>query len=328
MSEDVQIIPLSDHERWRAETVHDGRPSQDRSYLEAISRPGAEPRLAVVRSGGARLLLPFIERDWHGDVDIATPLGLSGASVLPSATAPFELWREYASGQGWIAGYIQLAPDVDIESPPAGDRLVAGNEVFLLDLSMADPLASASEIVRRKIRRGDRAGVGLVTDPDRLGDALARLYPPTMARLGAGEAYGHGDAGLRALARIPGAVVVGAERDDEVLAVSVFIVAGQRAEYLCNASSEQGRELAAWLIAQGISRLQRAGVTELNLGGGVRRDDGLHQFKARFNGRACPLRSLRQVYDHGRYLALCAAAAADPDGSWFPAYRRPPSSPA
>jgi hypothetical protein len=325
MSLDVQIIPLSDPDRWRAELAVDGRPSQAWDYLSAISRPGAEPRLAVVRAQSARMVLPFIERAWQGTVDIVTPLGLSGASMQPASTAPVDLWRDYAVSRGWVAGYIQLADDLEIEPRCELDKVVAGNEIFLLDLTGSDAMASASEIVRRKLRRAVKLGATLVRDPVSLADALVRLYPDTMARLGASSVYLHDEAGLRQLAKLEGAVVVGAAIDGEVESVSVFLRAGGRAEYLCNACSLPGRDLAAWLISEAAKILQAQGATELNLGGGVATGDGLHQFKARFNARPRRLRSLRQVYDKARYLELCAARGTGSDGGWFPAYRAPVS---
>jgi len=325
MSLDVQIISLSDPDRWRAELAIDGRPSQAWDYLSAISRPGAEPRLAIVQAEGARMVLPFIERDWQGSVDIATPLGLSGASMQPASTAPVALWREYAISRGWVAGYIQLADDLDIGALGDLDQVVAGNEIFLLDLRGADAMAPASEIVRRKLRRAVKHGVALARDPVMLADALVRLYPDTMARLGASSVYRHDEAGLRQLANLEGAVVVGAIVDGAVESVSVFLRAGRRAEYLCNACSPQGRDLAAWLISEAAKILQADGAIELNLGGGVATGDGLHQFKARFNARPRRLRSLRQVYDKARYLELCAARGTGSDGGWFPAYRAPAS---
>jgi hypothetical protein len=325
MSHDVQIIPLSDPDRWRAELAVDGRPAQAWDYLSAISRAGATPQLAIIRAGGARLVLPFIEREWSGSVDIATPLGLSGASMQVPSAAPFAAWREYAIGRRWVAGYIQLAEDLQIEPASELGQVVAGNEIFLLDLAGADPMLSASEIVRRKLRRTLKDGTVLVRDPAVLADALVRLYPETMARLGANSVYLHDEAGLRQFTLLEGAVAVGAAVDGIVESVSVFLRLGHRAEYLCNACSVQGRDLAAWLIGEAVKSLKTDGATELNLGGGVVAGDGLYQFKARFNGRPRRLRSLRQVYDEARYLELCAAGDAGQAGDWFPAYRRPAS---
>ena len=93
MSETIRIIPLSDPEAWRAAIADRGRPSHAWGYLAAISPPDALAQLAVVSAGGSRMLLPFIEREWQGCVDIATPVGLSGASIDPPGSGPLDVWR-------------------------------------------------------------------------------------------------------------------------------------------------------------------------------------------------------------------------------------------
>lgn len=321
MGESIRIIPLSDQDAWSEAVAAFGRPSHAWAYQRAISRVGAEAQLALVESGSSRMILPFVEREWHGSVDIATPIGLSGASIEGPGSAPLELWRDYARGRGWVAGYIQLADDVASDIVANGDPVIEGNEVFLLDIGGSDPVARASEIVRRKLRRANRAGATLVLERSELASSLVRLYPSSMERLGASDGYLHDQAGLRTLASAPDVLVVGAALAGAIESVSVFLHSGHRAEYACNGCTERGRELAAWLIVEAIVRLREMGVTELNLGGGIAPGDGLHQFKARFNGRPRPIRSIRQVYDRDRYLQLCADQAVDPQGDWFPAYR-------
>src|SRR5712692_6838493 len=119
MTEDITILCLDDRDRWIAEHQNGGLPSQSWHYAWGLSATGVAPKLAVVRAGGARMLLPFIERSRRGTTDIATILGLSGASMTPTSSAPLGLWQEYAAAQGWVAGYIQLALSVDL---PAAQR--------------------------------------------------------------------------------------------------------------------------------------------------------------------------------------------------------------
>jgi hypothetical protein len=91
-------------------------------------------------------------------------------------------------------------------------------------------------------------------------------------------------------------------------------------------SSPAGRQYSAPLIWAGATELATRGITRLNLGGGVRRGDGVAEFKERFSAKRLALGALRQVYRPTLYADLCReAGAADPadrDG-YFPAYRRP-----
>src|SRR5258708_18529845 len=129
MTEDVTILGLDDRDRWIAEHRDGGLPSQSWHYAWGLSATGVAPKLAVVRSGGARMLLPFIERSWRGNTDIATILGLSGASIAPASNAPPGLWHEFAAAQRWVAGYIQLAVCVDFAAEQRSGRVVANNVV-------------------------------------------------------------------------------------------------------------------------------------------------------------------------------------------------------
>lgn len=321
LTDEVTIISLDERERWDAAHASGGLPGQSWSYADAYRATGIAPRLAVVEAGGSRMLLPHFERDWRGATDVATLIGLSGATISPASPAPLSAWRDYATARGWVAGYLQLAPETpDLCSAPEDD-LVASNEVFLLDVGEGDPLAAASEIVRRKVRRADREGTQCVEDRGRLADAMVRLYPQAMQRLRMPPRYHFPEAALRAWTMDPASVALGAEVAGRIEAVSLFPFAGAQAEYHLNACSDDGRHLSAWLIARALERLSRRGVRCLNLGGGIRPGDGLHDFKARFHGRAVGLRALRQVYDRPRYDALCREAGVDPGERWFPAYR-------
>lgn len=333
MTARLRIATLADPDLWQAIYAEGGIPAHAHSLAAALAASGVAPRLALVRTAEGGMVLPYIERRWQGTTDICTWLTVSGARLWGDPVPALAAWDAHARACGWVAGYIQVEP----ESPLPGIAAAGtGNTVFLLDLAGPDPLAAASQIVRRKLRRAEAAGIVLVEQRATLAEALVRLYPEAIARLGASAAYALPAATLRALATAPEALVLGAApAGGPVAAVMVFPVAGARAEYFLGASTPEGRDLTAWLLAQAIRRLQALGVGRLNLGGGVRPGDGLFDFKARFGGTPRPLGVLRQIHDPSAYAALCVAAGiapqvglgGDPDaglrGGWFPAYRVP-----
>lgn len=321
MMEGISIVSLDQQERWEAALSTDGLPSHSWGYARALRDSGIEPELAVVRSGGSRMLLPFFAREWAGTTDIATVPGLSGASIDPASPAPLATWRRHAEEQGWIAGYIQLAPGCELVRDDRKEELGAHNEVYLLDLRQEDPLSNASEIVRRKIRRAERSGATLVEDLGLLAGAVVELHPQTMRRVGASSVYDFSSATLESWTAYSGSLALGARLEEKIEAVTLFVVRGPRAEFLLNGSTDSGRELAAWLFAEAIPRLRERGVEWLNLGGGIRPGDGVAQFKQRFRPEARPLRRVRQIYDESRYAELCARAGVGLDSDWFPAYR-------
>jgi hypothetical protein len=58
MTDKLQVISIDDEEQWNAEHEAGGLPSRTWRYAWALSASGIDPQLAVVRSGGARMLLP------------------------------------------------------------------------------------------------------------------------------------------------------------------------------------------------------------------------------------------------------------------------------
>jgi hypothetical protein len=319
--DDVEIVPLEDRGRWVVEHRNGGLPSQSWHYAWALSASNVAPSLAVVRTGGARLLLPFCLREWRGSIDIATLIGASGAVIVPDSAAPLALWQEYAAAQGWVAGYIQLSTSVDLADQRIAGELVELNEWFVLDLERDDLFANFADLVRRKVKRCSRADTVLIEDRGSLARSLQRLFPLAMDRVGARPHWRFSPETLERWATDPSSIVLGAQRDGAIEAVSIFVVAGDQAEFHINGCSEEGRDFAAWLIWQGIVRLKARGVRRLHLGGGVTFGDGLYQFKRRFGGTPKKLRAVRQIYDRPRYLELCRAAGVALTHSWFPAYR-------
>lgn len=319
--DDISIVSVAERDRWELEHQDGGLPSQSWWYAWALSASGIDPKLGVVRSRGARMLVPFFERDWMGTTDVATVQGLSGASISSSSVAPLALWREYATTQGWIAGYIQLAISTELDDDLQVDEPVAGNEVFIVDLRRGDLLQSASAMIRRKVGTARRRGASLVDDRSVLIESLRRLYPPAMRRLKARPHYDFSPETLGRWALDPTSLILGARIGDAVEAVSLFCVAGDHAEYQVHASSDAGRELTAWLIWNASTRLRDSGVETLNLGGGIRPGDGVHYFKERFHGAPQRLHAVHQIYDRAKYDQLCRHAGAAFTVGWFPAYR-------
>ena len=322
MKDEVHIIPLADRERWEAEHRVDGLPSQAWSYAWALSASGVQPQLAVVHAGGARMVMPFFERDWLGTTDVATTLGLSGASIAPNSTAPLSLWQEFATAQGWVDGYIQLATSVDLAPGSVPGELVARNAVFLLDLEPERIIKSASRTIRTKIYHAAKNGYALIDQKPVLAEALARLYPEAMRRLGAQPHYFFSEESLHRWVHNPASLVLGASLDDAIQAVCVFNIANGCAEAHIMGSTERGRSLLPWLIWQGATQLRQRGATILNLGGGGHPGDGLYRFKERFGGNPKSLRAVRQIYDKARYRDLCRQAGVSMlQAARFPAYR-------
>jgi hypothetical protein len=318
---DVRLLTVADRAAWEAAAA-DGLPAQSWGHAAGLAAGGWEPELAVVRAGGGRMLIPFHRRRWGGAVDIATLPGLSGAWIAGEPLALIRAWADFARAEGWVAGYLQLGPEVALpeEMSPDIGRVVAHNALFVLDLASWDIERSVGGNMRRTIRLGDRVGAGFVTDPARIAAVFPALHRETLNRSGSAEMFDAAVIG-RWCAE-PGALAFGAEIGGEIVAAQIGRAAGGWADLHLAGATEAGRPLQAWLIARALADCRARGLSHANIGGYGTAGDGLHQMKARMGGRELPLQSLRQVYDPALFAALCKAAGADPADRYFPPYRR------
>lgn len=315
---ELQIASLNDYSLWESIHGESGIPAHGRRYALALSRSGIYPQLCRVRTPEGSIIIPFFERQWKGTVDICTWLSVSGAWLRGDPSMALSAWVRYAKDKEWVAGYLQIEPESVLPSIPEAR---VGNEVFLHSLDVANPLIHASQIIRRKVRRAESLGAVLVDDRSVLADALVNLYPAAMARLGANDAYALSSDTLRELAASPENLILGALLGPCVEAVMVFPYSGLRAEFFLGASSIDGRDLTAWLLFQAFLRMRSAGISLLNLGGGVTPGDGLYEFKKRFGGKAFRLGKFLQIYNLDTYIGCCKDANVDPENNYFPAYR-------
>ena len=318
MGADIVVIPLAERARWEAAAGESRVPSHAWAFCAALADSGPAPSLARISNAGSLLIMPFVERGWDNTVDITTITTVSGAAWFDPDPAMIDVWSEYARSRGWVAGYMQLHPETDLSRVPSA---VPVNSVFVFDLRSDDPLAGASAIVRRKLRRAFAAGAKLCEDRHLIEEASARLYRETMVRVDARDNYAYSEQTLRRWIRDPMSVVFGATTGDGLQACALFLQRGDQAEYHLGASTNAGRGLQTLLLYAGFIRLRQMGVKRLNLGGGVRRGDGLFQFKAKFRGEERWLHAVRQIYRPDVYRRLTYEAAVSPDERWFPPYR-------
>jgi hypothetical protein len=311
---------MQDREEWEDEHRRDGTPSQTWRYAAAVAKSGCEPRLAVVEDSKGRLLLPFIERTWRGHIDIATLPGLSGACFTGSASI-WQLWRDFARAQGWVAGYVLLASKALEVTETFNGELVKHDTVFRLNPQNWSA-SQCSAIIRRKIAAALRSGAKIVEDREILSRALPRLYSNLMQRFGGGARFS--EATLQQWCSDPGNLLIGAGFGNEVELVHLIHTAGMQAELHIVGASGDGRPLSSLLFQAEIHALKSLGVRDYNLGGAGNDGGGLYTFKSWLAADPAPLHALHQVYDTARYADLCSVAGVSMATDWFPAYRAEP----
>jgi hypothetical protein len=326
---EIRCLTVADRAAWEAVTA-EALPAQSWGHAAGLAAGGWDPELAVVTAGrgaeAGRLILPFHRRKSGRAVDVATLPGLSGALLQGAPLAPLRAWADFAAAQGWVAGYMQLAPVAEglpregLLSEGLG-RIAEHNALFVFDLASWDIDDSIGANMRRSIRLGGRLGARLVTDPARIGPVFAALYARTLARGTTPAAFG--GAVLAGWFAQAGTLAFAAEVGGEIVAAQLGRASGGWADLHLAGATDAGRPCQAWLIARAIEACRSMGLRQANIGGYGVAGDGLHRMKARLGAREVPLRSLRQVYDPARFAALCAAAGADPEDAYFPPWRRP-----
>ena len=273
-----------------------------------------------------RIVCPIAERAFAGRVDIVTPYGFSGFAGTGDCPAFPRHWREFASARGYVCGYVGLNPLLWRDSYGQPDDVHQYNHIYTLDLSptLESLYASLLPDRRRQLRHREQALMALIHERPVLIDFLLRHHDAFLTRRRASRASHLSSATLSALVEQDNVFLVGAG-NGEVEAVSAFAYTETIGDHLFNVSAPGGERHSTLLIWYGIVRLKALNVPVLNLGGGIRENDGVAEFKKRFGTTTRPLKSLKQVYDHEAFESLCRRVGADPADrrGYFPPYRTP-----
>jgi hypothetical protein len=286
---------------------------------------GEEPAsLFVAAEGEHRLACPLIERPIEDRLDVATPYGFSGLT----GTGPWpgfpERWRQFAAQRGYVAGYLAVNALFGDETYADPATVRVANETYVIDLrdGVEGARAALSTNRRRQLREWS------LEDYEIGGPGLAAFfveqYPPTMERKDAAARHRFGSETLSALCELADTFLVGAAGPAGNLeSVSLFGHTPYAGDFLFNAALPGCAHHSVGLIWAAVHLLAGQGVPWFNLGGGMRPDDSLADFKARFGARRMPMRAVKAVYDLPFYEELCRRHGGDPadrDG-FFPAYR-------
>ena len=283
---------------------------------------GHETFLYRYQDEHGQVVCPFAVRSYDGFRDLVTPYGFSGfVGVGECAEFPAR-WASYAREQEFVCGYVQLNPLLHHRLyPPAETHTVSS--AFLLDLSdsEADLYGRLGANRQRQVRDSEREPISIITQRDILAQFFSDTLPSFLDERRAAPIYYLSKDTIDALFALDHVIPLGVAVNGRLEAVSVFAYTPHIADWLYHVCVPGARHHTAPLIWQGALRLRSLGIPVLNLGGGVRADDGVAAFKRRFGGAEKPLRALRQVYRAELYGTLCRQAGMDPDSTgYFPPY--------
>jgi len=322
-----RIIPLDAADAWSA--ALEGIPhaiAHTHAYARAMQRSsGFETFLYCFDDGTTRIVTPLAERPFGELVDVVTPYGFSGF-VGSGEHARFpELWREFARSRRYVCGYIGLHPLLTRASYVCPSDVVEHHQVYVLDLTLSieQLFRRLSELRRRGLKAWRASESTYSLDRERLAAFFVEQYTDFMRARGARDVYLVSKETLIALCEAPTMLLVGGCAAGRLEAVALFGYTPYVGDYLFSVSVEGGQRHTTALIWYAVQYLQALGVPLLNLGGGIRPNDGVAQYKERFGAARVPLRALQHVYRAREYAALCRRVGADPRdrGGYFPAYR-------
>lgn len=306
---------------------------------------------ATFRSGGARVLYPYLLRDlraesfWSEAVgpafDLVTPYGYGGAYVWGEADrgqvadAFWGRFGQMAREEKLVSEFVRFAlfPEALLDYPgPCEER--SQNVIRSLDLPEERMWADFEHKVRKNVKKARRSGVTIELDAagERLDDFL-RVYTATMDRRGADAHYYFPRSyferlqhGLRGQFMYFHAVLDGRVIASELVLSSVenvySFLGGTDPEMFAHRPNDLLKhEIIRWAAGQGKKRFV--------LGGGYHKDDGIYRYKLSFAPRgATPFRVGFRVLDAGLYDALMRNRFGEahdrrsaPAGGYFPGYR-------
>lgn len=325
-----RLIPLSDRNGWGR--ALEGIPHAFAHTWASCSAmhltTGWPTFLWTWERGGSRAVCAVAERGRLGQVDVVTPFGFGGIVGIDVGPSVLESWSSFARERDYVCGYVGLNPVLAPEACHRSPDYVAYNDVYVLELHLGiDALSERlSRNRRRQLEVFERERPRLVDDQERLGEYFEGSVDAFLRAKDATSTYAFKKESWRRLLGTDGTLLLGVEEPGgKVVAVYLFAFTSYCGEALFAVSDPAGSAYSAALTWFGAVRLCERGVPLLNLGGGVRRGDGIARFKERFGAQCLPLGALRQVYRQEAYASLCRRVGADPAdrSGFFPPYQAP-----
>ena len=322
-----ELIPLEEPERWNAALQgipHGFGHTWDSCHAFWLTTE-LPTYLYLAECPSGRVVCPLIERRFLGEPDVATPFGFSGFAGRGHCAGFDGQWRAFAARQGWVCAYVGQNPVLRPDGFWAEDAFEPAQNLYWLRIDDLDGLHRRLSRLRRRQLRRWRVPGWLCTDRDLLLRFVLESADGFFQRVGAASNYFFSEATWQALSASDRVELLGALRDERLVAVTVFGWADGIADALFNISLPEGRDAATALLIEGAERLSARGISLLNIGGGARAGDRVEQAKQLFGASSGPLLHLKQIFAPTRFEQLCAAAGTQASGAnaFFPPYHAP-----
>jgi hypothetical protein len=282
--------------------------------------------LYTFKKENVRIICPIAERTFMGHTDIITPYGFSGFAGNDRCPEFPSYWSDFVKTKGYICGYISLNPILEESSYFRTDEVYQYHTIYVLDLTLASSELFQKLSINRKreLKHWEDSFSNITLEKPAVTEFFLSHYHDFFRSRSASKTYNFSIKTLSFLASLNNVFIAGVQTAGKIEAVSVFAYTSDGGEFLFNISLDEGQRYSALLIWYGVFLLKNMGIPSLNLGGGVRENDGIARFKQRFGAKELPLKSLKQVYDPQVYEQLCWQMNADPNDrtGYFPPYQK------
>lgn len=320
-----KFVPLEDREEWNRQLKNISyAPAHTWIYNKAIALSSKlETFLYCASTTIFKAVCPIAVREKLGQRDIVTPYGFGGFISRGNHIDFHRNWHAFIASTEYICGYIALHPFFCNLSHFQYAEMNATTKIYSLNLQQSSETLfnQLAKIHRYELKQWKNSNVKIILDPTRLKIILPDLYKQTLLRANASTVYHFSTETLFNIVDND-AVMIGAEINGEIEAISIFLYTPHIADYFLNASTINGRYHTRGLLWSAIAILKELNIPILNLGGGIKPNDGLDDFKRRFGGKLSDYNVLKEVYNDSAFKKLCQQAGVNQLANYpyFPPY--------
>ena len=276
-----------------------------------------------------RVVAVFCKRiKYKNYVDIYTPNGYSGIITnfnIDSNPNIVDKVFEYFKEQGFITYFAMQHPLFKLSNniEKWNDTIYEYRDLYVIDLNLdlKQLWENISKTYRYEIRKNEKL-IKIIRKKDNdMIDILKSLYDMTIKRVKANDIYYYSKDDFKEMLKINNVEIIAVLLKNKIKAISVFIYDNDIAEYFINAAEEDGKTFTKNIIWEAIKIFKENGLKYINLGGGIKDNDGLSFFKKHIGGKEIRNQVIRKVIDDNKYKELCEKFDVKyKDSGYFPPY--------
>jgi len=315
------LIPLADKSRW--EEVLRGmshgpahcwaynealaKTHQQEVFLYASSNLNLDQERENLSSDPFKAICPVVLRKKFNTRDVVTPYGFGGLVTQGHYPDFPKQWQTFYKQQNLICGYFALHPLFNHPQITNHAITQSASPIYIIDLTLSVEtlMSNMTKAHRYELRQWENSSVQIIDDKTIITEYLTPLYFETLNRVKANQVYHFNKETLHQLIHDEKTLALAAVIDKKIEAIILFIHTAYIADYFLNASTDTGRIHTRGLLWHGMQRLKEMGVPTLNLGGGIKPNDSLDDFKRRFGGTLVNTKVLKQIFDESIFEELC-----------------------